>query len=65
MTTTYGIFCRGVVAQLVERPSKVTVWCNSTDVGSNHAAASGGMKNPSSAIRCSRYKSAVRFGKMY
>ena len=27
------------MAQLVERPSEVPVWCNSTDVGSNHAAA--------------------------
>ena len=26
----------GAVAQSVERPSKVPVWCNSTDVGSNH-----------------------------
>ena len=30
--------CRGAVAQLLERPSKVPVWYNST-VGSNHAAA--------------------------
>ena len=30
---------RGAVAQLVERPSKVPVWCNSTDVGSNHRMA--------------------------
>ena len=29
----------GAVAQLVERPLKVPVWCNSTDVGSKHAAA--------------------------
>ena len=27
---------RGAVAQLVERPSKVPIWCNSTDVGSNY-----------------------------
>ena len=27
---------RGAVAQLVERPSKVPIWCNSTDLGSNH-----------------------------
>ena len=27
---------RDAVAQLVERPSKVPVWCNSTDVGLNH-----------------------------
>ena len=26
----------GSVAQSVERPSKVPVWCNSPDVGSNH-----------------------------
>ena len=26
----------GAVAQSVEPPSKVPVWCNSTDVGSNH-----------------------------
>ena len=29
------LFNRGAVAQLVERPSKVPVWCNPT-VGSNH-----------------------------
>ena len=28
--------CRGAIAQSVELPSKVPVWCNST-VGSNHA----------------------------
>ena len=28
-----------VVAQSVECPSKVPVWCNFTDVGSNNAAA--------------------------
>ena len=28
-------YSRGAVAQLVERPLKVPVWCNSTDVGSN------------------------------
>ena len=28
--------CRSAIAQSVERPSKVLVWCNST-VGSNHA----------------------------
>ena len=27
------------VAQSVERLSKVPVWCNSTEVGLNHAAA--------------------------
>ena len=27
--------CRGGEAQPVEGPSKVPVWCNSTDVGSN------------------------------
>ena len=26
----------GAVAQSVEGPSKVPVWCNSADVGSNH-----------------------------
>ena len=62
MTTTYGFFCRDAVAQLVERPSKDTVWCHSTDVGSNHAAASGGMKNPTSAISCSAEKAGL-FGK--
>ena len=51
--------CRGAVAQLVERPSKVTVWCNSTDMGSKHAAALLG-KNPSRAIwQLPVYKCAV------
>ena len=31
--------CRRTVAQSVERPSKLTVWFNSTDVGLNHATA--------------------------
>ena len=33
--------CRGAVAQSVERPSKVQVWCNSNDMmgGSNPGAA--------------------------
>ena len=31
--------CRGPVAQLVGRPSKVLDWRNSTDVGLNHTAA--------------------------
>ena len=31
-------FCRGAVAQSVEWSSKVSVYCNSADVGSNHAA---------------------------
>ena len=35
----------GPVAQLVECPSKVPVWCNSSDVGWNHAVAKGRMKN--------------------
>ena len=35
---------RGAVAQSVERPPKVLVWCNSTDVGLNHTAALGGRK---------------------
>ena len=30
-----GGACHGIVAQSVERPSKVPDWCNSTDVGSN------------------------------
>ena len=30
--------CHGAVAQSVERPSKVPVWCNSTDVGLNPGA---------------------------
>ena len=36
----------GAVAQLVERPSKVPVRCNSTDMGLKHtnAAAQGGRK---------------------
>ena len=29
--------CRGAVAQKVEGPSKVPVWCNFTEVGSNQA----------------------------
>ena len=33
---------RGAVAQSVERPSKVLIVCNSTDVGSNHALPYGG-----------------------
>ena len=33
--------CYGAVAQSEERPSKGSVWCNSIDVGSNHAAAKG------------------------
>ena len=28
--------CRSAVAQLVEPPSRVLVWCNSTDEGSKH-----------------------------
>ena len=32
----------GAVAQPVERPSKVPVWCNSTEVGANLAAALSG-----------------------
>ena len=31
--------CRGAVAPLVECPSEVPVWCNSTDMDSKHAAA--------------------------
>ena len=31
--------CYGAVAQSVERPSKGSVWCNSTDVGSKYATA--------------------------
>ena len=31
--------CHGTIAQSVEHPSKAPVWCNSTDVGLNHAAA--------------------------
>ena len=44
--------CRGAVAQLVERPSKVPVWCNSTDVGSNPSLLGKKVlgKNPSCAI---------------
>ena len=30
---------RGAVALSVERPSKVPVWCNSTDMGLNPGAA--------------------------
>ena len=30
------------IAKLVKRPTKVPVWSNSTDVGSNHEAAKGG-----------------------
>ena len=30
----------GVVAQSVERHSKVSIWCNSTDVGLNHDKSS-------------------------
>ena len=30
--------CRGAIAQSVEPPSKVPIWCNSTDVGSNTGA---------------------------
>ena len=33
------VTCLGAIAKSVERPLKVPVWCNSTDVGSNHAAA--------------------------
>ena len=36
---------RGTVVQSVERPSKVTVWCNST-VGLNRAEACSGRKIP-------------------
>ena len=32
------------MAQLVDSPSEVPVWCNSTDVGPNHAAAKCGRK---------------------
>ena len=35
----YQWLSRGAVAQSVERPSKVPVWCSSTDVGSNPGAA--------------------------
>ena len=34
----------GAVAQLVEHPSRDPVWCNSTDMGSNHAAMVVGIK---------------------
>ena len=29
---------RSAVAQTAEHPSKIPVWCNSTNVSSNHAA---------------------------
>ena len=47
----------GAVAQAIEHPSKGP-WsqCYSTDVGSKHAAAKGGRKNPNNAICCSRCK---------
>ena len=54
--------CRGTVAQLVEHPvsfKRSRALCNSTDVGLKHATAQGGSKNPSSAICCGRYNSAV------
>ena len=58
---------RSAVAQMVDRPSKVPVWCNSTDVGSNHGREMSyhisetphhkvDGKHPSSAI-CCRHKS--------
>ena len=31
-----SVLCCGAVAQSVEQPSMVPVWCNSTDVSSNH-----------------------------
>ena len=37
-------FGSGAVAQSVEHHSKVPVWCNSTNVGSNHAPAQGSRK---------------------
>ena len=35
------VSCRSAVAQPVEGPSKVPVWCNFTGVGSNQAHAIG------------------------
>ena len=39
------LLCKLKHAQSVERPSKVPFWCNSTDMGSNHAVALGGWQN--------------------
>ena len=49
LDSKYKFLSRSVVAQSVERPSKVPpVWCSSTDVGSKHAAAALELgKNPS------------------
>ena len=49
--SNYGDLWCGAVAQSVERPSKVPVWCNSTDVGSNPGAGvKGGRKTGSKKI---------------
>ena len=51
---------RGAVAQLLERPSKVPVWCNSLDVGSNHAQRHViSLITPRHKVVYCRYKSAV------
>ena len=42
LVTKVSSFCstaRGAVAQLVERPLKVPVWCNSADMGSKYVTA--------------------------
>ena len=48
-------FKLAAVAQMQDCPSKVPVWCNSTNVGSNHAAVLGGRQKfpaaPSAEIR--------------
>ena len=43
--TLSSLSCCSAEAQSVEHPSKVPVWCKSTDVTSYHAVACGGRKN--------------------
>ena len=49
------------MAQPIERPSKVQIWCNSNDVGSKHAAAWEVGKNPSRAIWQPHSDKSARF----
>ena len=53
------VCCSGTVAPLLERPYKVRVCCNSTDVCWNHARALGGRQKSLQCHLLRRNKSAV------
>ena len=47
---------KAAAALQLRGPSKVPVWCNSTDVDSNHVESQGARhKNPSRAICCGKH----------